>query len=139
MKSIRRSPDGGSSVAPNTKIEPCEAVFCAWWATASTPIQSFHTVSEGEFSEVHNPLRTGIGESPGKPVLRGPGIGPLIDLRHEALGLAWRPHVVGVVLALRQLEWWLRLVLVGDAGEQVGDGVQPRPPLVVCLDDPPGG
>src|SRR5215208_483421 len=53
MKSSWRSPDGGSSVAPNTKIEPSEAVFRAWWSTASTPIRSFHTVSEGEFSEVH--------------------------------------------------------------------------------------
>src|SRR5829696_4690607 len=52
MKSSWRSPDGGSSVAPNTKIEPSEAVFRAWWSTASTPIRSFHTVSEGEFSEV---------------------------------------------------------------------------------------
>src|SRR5215208_4951115 len=45
MKSSWRSPDGGSSVAPNTKIEPSEAVFRAWWSTASTPIRSFHTVS----------------------------------------------------------------------------------------------
>src|SRR5215212_7213528 len=46
MKSSwRRSPDGGSSVARNTKIEPCGAVFCAWWGTGSTPIRSFHTVS----------------------------------------------------------------------------------------------
>jgi hypothetical protein len=36
MKSSWRSPDGGSSVAPKTKIEPSEAVFCAWWATDST-------------------------------------------------------------------------------------------------------
>jgi len=36
MKSSWRSPDGGSSVAPRTKIEPSEAVFCAWWATDST-------------------------------------------------------------------------------------------------------
>src|SRR5215208_4583865 len=59
MKSSWRSPDGGSSVTPNTKIEPSEAVFCAWWSTASTPIRSFHTVSEGEFSEVrpHRVLR----------------------------------------------------------------------------------
>ena len=77
------------------------------------------------------------GNDPRTP--QGPGVGPLIDLRHEALGLAWRPHVVGVVLALRQLERWLRLVLVGDAGEQMGDGVQSRSPLVVRLDDPPGG
>src|SRR5829696_1671784 len=55
MKSSWRSPDGGSSVAPNTKIEPSEAVFRAWWSTASTPIRSFHTVSEGEFCELrHN-------------------------------------------------------------------------------------
>src|SRR5215213_4316601 len=47
MKSSWRSPDGGSSVTPNTKIEPSEAVFCAWWSTASTPIRSFHTVSTG--------------------------------------------------------------------------------------------
>src|SRR5215208_7087030 len=58
MKSSWRSPDGGSSVARNTKIEPCGAVFCAWWGTGSTPIRSFHTVSEGEFSEV----RGGVGE-----------------------------------------------------------------------------
>src|SRR5215203_7401826 len=45
MKSSWRSPDGGSSVARNTKIEPCGAVFCAWWGTGSTPIRSFHTVS----------------------------------------------------------------------------------------------
>jgi hypothetical protein len=57
MKSSRRSPDGGSSVAPNTKIEPSEAVLCAWWGTASTPIRSFHTVSEGEFSEVQGSKR----------------------------------------------------------------------------------
>src|SRR5215218_4471329 len=48
MKSSWRSPDGGSSVAPNTKIEPSEAVLCAWWSTASTPIRSFHTVSGKE-------------------------------------------------------------------------------------------
>src|SRR5215204_6450988 len=48
MKSSWRSPDGGSSVAPNTKIEPSEAVFRAWWSTASTPIRSFHTVSGKE-------------------------------------------------------------------------------------------
>src|SRR5215213_4178999 len=47
MKSSWRSPDGGSSVARNTKIEPCGAVFCAWWGTGSTPIRSFHTVSLG--------------------------------------------------------------------------------------------
>src|SRR5215217_3635467 len=52
MKSSWRSPDGGSSVAPNTKIEPSEAVLCAWWGTRSTPFRSFHTVSEGEFCEV---------------------------------------------------------------------------------------
>src|SRR5215208_5962182 len=52
MKSSWRSPDGGSSVAPNTKIEPSEAVFRAWWSTASTPIRSFHTVSEGAFCEL---------------------------------------------------------------------------------------
>src|SRR5215212_6655299 len=46
MKSSWRSPDGGSSVAPNTKIEPSESAFCAWWGAASTPIRSFHTVSE---------------------------------------------------------------------------------------------
>src|SRR5215204_6349956 len=45
MKSSWRSPDGGSSVARNTKIESCGAVFCAWWGTGSTPIRSFHTVS----------------------------------------------------------------------------------------------
>src|SRR5215207_10068458 len=45
MKSSWRSPDGGSSVARNTKIEPSEAVFCAWWGTGSTPIRSFHIVS----------------------------------------------------------------------------------------------
>src|SRR5215211_4804070 len=44
MKSSWRSPDGGSSVARNTKIEPCGAVFCAWSGTA-TPIRSFYTVS----------------------------------------------------------------------------------------------
>src|SRR5829696_7645926 len=49
MKSSWRSPDGGSSVTPNTKIEPSEAVFCAWWSTASTPIRSFHTVSPLDF------------------------------------------------------------------------------------------
>ena len=52
MKSNRRSADGGSSVARNTKIEPSEAVFCAWWGNASKPIRSFHTVSEGVFSEL---------------------------------------------------------------------------------------
>src|SRR5215213_9929717 len=52
MKSSWRSPDGGSSVARNTKIESCGAVFCARWGTGSTPIRSFHTVSEGVFSEV---------------------------------------------------------------------------------------
>src|SRR5829696_9300171 len=52
MKSSWRSPDGGSSVARNTEIKPCGAVFCAWWATDSTPIRSFHTVSEGEFCEL---------------------------------------------------------------------------------------
>ena len=31
MKSSWRSLDGGSSVAPNTKIESSVAVFCAWW------------------------------------------------------------------------------------------------------------
>src|SRR5829696_4603842 len=51
MKSSWRSPDGGSSVAPNTKIEPSEAVFRAWWSTASTPIRSFHTVSGKEILE----------------------------------------------------------------------------------------
>src|SRR5215218_8249791 len=52
MKSSWRSPDGGSSGARNTKIESCGAVFCARWGTGSTPIRSFHTVSEGVFSEV---------------------------------------------------------------------------------------
>jgi hypothetical protein len=52
MKSSCRSPDGGSSVARNTKIEPSEAAFCAWWGTGSMPIRSFQTVSEAEFSEV---------------------------------------------------------------------------------------
>jgi hypothetical protein len=54
MKSSWRSPDGGSSVAPNTKIEPCEAAFCAWWGTGPTPIGSFHTVSEEKFYEVRD-------------------------------------------------------------------------------------
>jgi hypothetical protein len=36
MKGSWRSPEGGSSVAPKTKIEPSEAVICAWWATDST-------------------------------------------------------------------------------------------------------
>jgi hypothetical protein len=45
MKSSWRSPAGGSSVAPNTKIEPSEAVFCAWWGAGLTPIRRFHTVS----------------------------------------------------------------------------------------------
>src|SRR5918995_6041965 len=45
MKSSWRSPDGGSSVARNTEIEPSGAVFCAWWATGLRPIQCFHTVS----------------------------------------------------------------------------------------------
>src|SRR5215218_3533770 len=60
MKSSWRSPDGGSSVARNTKIEPSEAVFCAWWGTASTPIRTFHTVSEVDFYEVrrHGVLRS---------------------------------------------------------------------------------
>src|SRR5215213_658988 len=61
MKSSWRSPDGGSSVAPNTKIEPSEAVFRAWWSTASTPIRSFHTVSEGEFCEVELPIYGVLG------------------------------------------------------------------------------
>src|SRR5215207_7259114 len=52
MKSSWRSPDGGSSVARNTEIELCGAVLCTWWTTGSTPIRSFHTVSEEEFSEV---------------------------------------------------------------------------------------
>src|SRR5215213_9244367 len=54
MKSSWRSPDGGSSVTPNTKIEPSEAVFCAWWSTASTPIRSFHTVSPRLYEKVSN-------------------------------------------------------------------------------------
>ncbi len=33
MKSSWSSPEGGSSVAPSAKIEPIEAVFCAWWGT----------------------------------------------------------------------------------------------------------
>src|SRR5215207_60446 len=45
MKSSWRSPDGGSSVARNTEIESCGAVFCARWGTGSTSIRSFHTVS----------------------------------------------------------------------------------------------
>src|SRR5215207_2359288 len=45
MKSRWRSPDGGSYVARNTKIESCGAVLCAWWGTGSTPMRSFHTVS----------------------------------------------------------------------------------------------
>src|SRR5215203_3382527 len=45
MKSSWRSPDGGSSVARNTEIQSCGAVFCAWWGTGSTHIRSFHTVS----------------------------------------------------------------------------------------------
>src|SRR5215212_1491591 len=63
MKSSWRSPDGGSSVARNTKIEPCGAVFCAWWGTGSTPIRSFHTVSEGEFCELRRDgvLRSSFG------------------------------------------------------------------------------
>src|SRR5215208_2733192 len=55
MKSSWRSPDGGSSVARNTEIQSCGAVFCAWWGTGSTYIRSFHTVSEGDFSEVGLP------------------------------------------------------------------------------------
>src|SRR5215208_6783492 len=64
MKSSWRSPDGGSSVTPNTKIEPSEAAFCAWWSTASTPIRSFHTVSEGEFCEVELPIYGVLRSSP---------------------------------------------------------------------------
>src|SRR5215217_5855097 len=45
MKSSWRSPDGGSSVTQNPKIEPCEAVFSARWGIGSRPIRSFHTVS----------------------------------------------------------------------------------------------
>jgi hypothetical protein len=56
MKSSWRSPDGGSSVARNTKIEPSEVAFCAWWGTGSMPIRSFHTVSEAELYEVRYPL-----------------------------------------------------------------------------------
>src|SRR5215216_5271082 len=63
MKSSWRSPDGGSSVTPNTKIEPSEAAFCAWWSTASTPIRSFHTVSEEEFCEVGLPHYGVLGSS----------------------------------------------------------------------------
>src|ERR671920_83182 len=54
MKSSWSSPEGGSSVAPHTEIEPCGAVFCAWYSTGSTPIRSFHTVSEGSFCEVRH-------------------------------------------------------------------------------------
>src|SRR5918997_5340237 len=49
MKSSWRSPDGRSSVARNAEIEPCGAVFCAWWGTGSAPIRTFHTVSEKLF------------------------------------------------------------------------------------------
>src|SRR5687767_9737402 len=63
MKSSWRSPDGGSSVVRHTKIELCGAAFCAWWATGSTPIRSFHTVSEGKFSEVELPLYGFLGSS----------------------------------------------------------------------------
>jgi hypothetical protein len=45
MKSSWRSLDGGSLVLPKTKIVSSEAVLCAWWDTASTPIRGFHTVS----------------------------------------------------------------------------------------------
>src|SRR5215210_6144264 len=45
MKRSWRSPDGWSSVARNVEIEPCGAVFCAWWGSGSTPIRTFHTVS----------------------------------------------------------------------------------------------
>src|SRR5918997_875646 len=50
MKSSWRSPDGRSSVARNAEIEPCGAVFCAWWGTGSAPIRTFHTVSEKLFA-----------------------------------------------------------------------------------------
>src|SRR5215217_2438718 len=53
MKSSWRSPDGGSSVTQNPKIEPCEAVFSARWGIGSRPIRSFHTVSPG--TRVHSP------------------------------------------------------------------------------------
>ena len=62
----------------------------------------------------------------------------LVDLRHVAHGLARRPNVAGVVLALGQVERRLRHILVGDAGEQVADRVQPRVPLDVGFDYPPG-
>src|SRR5215207_2592649 len=84
MKSSWRSPDGGSSVARNTKIESCGAVFCARWGTGSTPIRSFHTVSEGVFSEVRGDgvLRS----SPSEVATRHNG-------RLPSLLLHIRPHV----------------------------------------------
>jgi hypothetical protein len=45
MKSSWRRSNGGSSVARNTEVEPCGAVFCTWWGTGSRPIRRFHTVS----------------------------------------------------------------------------------------------
>jgi hypothetical protein len=81
MKSSWRSPNGGSSVAPNTKIEPSEAVFCPWWGTGSTPIRSFHTVSSRHSGDA-------ISTVPHSPKLRH--IGQTLNAR----GFAYAPAAV---------------------------------------------
>src|SRR5262252_2160445 len=59
-----------------------------------------------------------------------------VALRNERLLVHRRADVV-LVFARRQLERRRRQVLVIDHRQQVRDAVEPRPALVVGLDDPP--
>src|SRR5829696_1403432 len=104
MKSSWRSPDGGSSVARNTEIKPCGAVFCAWWATDSTPIRSFHTVSP----------RTSVNK--GKRKARSKN--PALLITASDLPLVGRlPQACGLLLRLAR---GLASIFERHAGERFG-------------------
>ena len=60
----------------------------------------------------------------------------LEDLRYHPEGVV-DFLVVAAVLPLRQVDLCARQFFVGDLAQDVSEGVQPRPPLVVGMDDVP--